>query len=273
LSLYAVFCLAISVFGSSFQVGWHIGVYNAPVTTIQHFFNQTYNNRYGEYMKDETWTTLWSLTNALNPAGGIIGGLASGFVVDYFGRRKALLFANIFTFISGILAVISKPIKSYESLIIGRFFAGIQSGLFLGIIPLYLSEIPSKKLRGITGCLNQLLLATGILVSNVLGIPQTLGTDKLWPYLVGLTFVPMIIHLVFLPFCSETPKFLYIYRNEPEAARKALQRLRGVGYEIEDELSEIKLEMEAQSKTFSYLDFIKNKTLFRALIITMGINF
>lgn len=29
---------------------------------------------------------LWAVTNGLMPAGGMVGGLCSGFVADYFGR-------------------------------------------------------------------------------------------------------------------------------------------------------------------------------------------
>ena len=37
-------------------------------------------------MSNDTFTTLWSITNGLMPLGGIFGGLSSGSVADYFGR-------------------------------------------------------------------------------------------------------------------------------------------------------------------------------------------
>ena len=33
----------------------------------------------------------------------------------------------------------------------GKFFAGIYSGLFTGILPIYLNEISPSNLRGLTG--------------------------------------------------------------------------------------------------------------------------
>lgn len=270
MSGYAALCITIAVLGSSFQVGWHIGVYNVPVRSIQQFFNETYTHRYNKFLTESTWTTLWSIFNSLFPAGGVIGGLASGFVADYFGRKNGLLFVNIFTFVSGILAVISKSIKSYESLIIGRFFAGIQNGLFLGIAPLYLSEIPPKNVRGTIGCLNQLLLAMGILVANILGIHDVLGAESRLPYLLGITFVPMIVHVLFLPWCCETPKYLYINKNNPYEAQKVLKRLRKKGTSIEFELSEIQSEKDTQTKEFLYIDFVNDSNLKNALITTIG---
>lgn len=269
LSLFAKICIAICVIGSSFQYGWHIGVYNIPVKKIQLFFNETYERRYNESMSEETWTSLWSLTNAVNPAGGIIGGLMSGLVADYFGRKRALILINIFTLISGVLAIISKPFHLYETLIAGRFFAGLISGLFMGVAPLYLSEIPPLNSRGKIGSLNQLGLTIGIFVANILGMPQLLGTSTLWPVLVSFTLLPMFIQIIGLPFCVESPKYLFINKKNPEAAYKVLKKLRTVGSNIDDEIKTMKIEMETQIKECTYFDLLKNSTLRKALLITI----
>ncbi len=94
--------------------------------------------------------------------------------------------------VASILNIISKFIYSYETLIIGRFISGkinklifihydefnlsnkkgLFCGLFSGILPLYLSELAPKNLRGTIGTLNQLMIVFGILVTNILGLPQ-----------------------------------------------------------------------------------------------------
>jgi MFS transporter, SP family, solute carrier family 2 (facilitated glucose transporter), member 1 len=261
------------VIGSSFQVGWQIGVYNVPFNTIKSFFNQTSFDRDGNYLSETSWTSLWSLTNALNPAGGIIGGLVSGAVADYFGRKKSLLYINAFTFVAVVLGVISKPVKSFETVIAGRFFAGLLSGLFLGVAPLYLSEIPPKNLRGITGVLNQLTLVIGILFTNIIGLPALLGSSDRWPYLVGIAFIPMIVHIIGIPFCTETPKYIFINKKNPDGARQALLKLRKNTASVDQELNDMKAEMETQTSNVAYLDLVRNKFLFRALVVTIGMLF
>lgn len=221
-------------------------------------------------MSDSTWTSLWSLTNALNPAGGIIGGLVSGAVADFFGRKRSLLLINAFTLVSVLLAVISKPVKSYETVIAGRFFAGVLSGLFLGVAPLYLSEIPPKNLRGITGVLNLFALVIGILFTNIMGLPDVLGSSDRWPYLVGIAFIPMIVHIIGVPFCTETPKYIFINKKDPEGARRALLKLRKNTESVDKELNDMRVEIEAQTSNVSYLDLVKNQFLLKALIVTIG---
>ncbi len=47
-----------------------------------------------------------------------------------------------------------------------------------------------------------------------------LGSIDLWPYLYAITLIPSVVHFFFLPFCVETPKYLFINRNIPIEAEK-----------------------------------------------------
>lgn len=50
---------------------------------------------------------------------------------------------------------------------------------------MYISEIAPLNLRGGLGTVNQLAVTVGLLLSQVLGIEQILGTDEGWPVLLG----------------------------------------------------------------------------------------
>lgn len=52
---------------------------------------------------------------------------------------------------------------------------------------MYISEIAPLNLRGGLGTVNQLAVTVGLLLSQVLGIEQILGTDEGWPILLGNT--------------------------------------------------------------------------------------
>ncbi len=108
-------------------------------------------------------TLLWSTTNGLMPLGGIFGGLFSGLLADYFGRKNALLLINVLVVISGVLNLLSKPLKVYETILASRFVTGLFSGFFTGVLPIYLFEIAPHNLRGIVGTMNQLNIVIGIL--------------------------------------------------------------------------------------------------------------
>lgn len=57
-----------------------------------------------------------------------MGALMTAFVSKRFGRKGGLLASNAIVFLAAALMGASKFAKSYEILIVGRFFAGINSG-------------------------------------------------------------------------------------------------------------------------------------------------
>lgn len=56
---------------------------------------------------------------------------------------------------------------------------------------MYLAEISPLHLRGAVGTIYQLVITISILVSQVLGLPQVLGTEDRWPFLFGKTLLPI----------------------------------------------------------------------------------
>lgn len=91
-----------------------------------------------------------------------------------------------------------------------------------GLIPTYLTEISPSALRGATGVFHQLFITIGILVSQVLGFRQLLGTQKLWQFLLAMPIVPGILgSVLLLLFLNEPPKILLSQNKEPKA-RKGL---------------------------------------------------
>ena len=58
-------------------------------------------------------------------------------------------------------------------------------GLYTGLTPLYNSEIAPVNLRGAIGTVNQLAVTIGMLISQVFGLGEIMGTDDLWPLLLG----------------------------------------------------------------------------------------
>lgn len=100
----------------------------------------------------------------------------------------------------------TKLAESYEMLFFGRFIIGVNCGLNTSLVPMYISEIAPLNLRGGLGTVNQLAVTVGLLVSQVLGIEQILGTNEGWPVLLGLAICPAILQLLLLPVCPESPR-------------------------------------------------------------------
>ena len=92
-------------------------------------------------------------------------------------------------------------------------------GLNTSLVPMYISEIAPLTLRGGLGTINQLAVTVGLLVSQILGVEGLLGTDKGWPYLLGIALFPSVLQLLLLPFCPESPRYLLITKQQEQAAR------------------------------------------------------
>ncbi|GFU26214.1 solute carrier family 2, facilitated glucose transporter member 5 [Nephila pilipes] len=244
LTSHLVFAIAAGAFGSSFQHGYNTGVTNIPQLLIQKFINDTYYERYQEEAGDNTVTFIFSILVSIFCVGGMAGALLTAFVAERFGRKGGLLLNNVFVILAAIFMGSSKAANSYEMLIIGRFFIGFNSGLNAGLAPMYLAEISPLHLRGAVGTIYQLVITISILVSQVLGLPQILGTEDRWPFLFAMTLVPSIFMLVTLPFCPESPKYILITQGRDVSAQKALTWLRGT-IEVHDEMDEMRAEYEA----------------------------
>ena len=67
------------------------------------------------------------------------------------------------------------------------------------------------------GVIYQLALVFGILIANIFGLPLLLGTEKLWPYLMAISYLPAIILYAAAPFMVETPNFIFSNDTKIEA--------------------------------------------------------
>lgn len=140
--------------------------------------------------------------------GGMIGGLACGFVADKIGRKRALLANNLLALIAAAFMTFSKPIGIYYLFVIGRFIIGINAGNFKvfsfirikllglnsGLVPMYLTEVSPINLRGSLGSTNQLLITISILFAQILGLPYIFGSVTLWPYIFGK--IPFLVFII-----------------------------------------------------------------------------
>lgn len=93
--------------------------------------------------------------------------------------------------------------------------------------------------------MHQLGITVGILVSQALSTPSLnlLGSEERWQWLFLVPVVLGLIEVIILPFCPESPSYLYATQRK-EAARAALVRLQSE--DVADQyLGYIKEEIES----------------------------
>uniref|UniRef100_A0A146LZR5 Solute carrier family 2, facilitated glucose transporter member 1 n=1 Tax=Lygus hesperus TaxID=30085 RepID=A0A146LZR5_LYGHE len=249
-----VFTIAAAAFGSAFQHGYNTGVVNAPAALIQKWISQTIdinqtaeiNGTLTENRGSETSqiTVIWSIIVSVFCVGGMIGGSIVGIVADRLGRKMGLIYNNIFVVLAVLCECSAKWLQSYQLIIIGRFFIGLNSGLNAGLVPVYLNEVSPANLKGAVGTVYQFVITISIMISQLLGMESVLGTEGGWPLLFGLTLVPAIIQLITFPICPESPKHILKTTGNELQAKQVLVWLRGT-LDVHSEMEAMKAEHEA----------------------------
>ncbi|EQB79016.1 solute carrier family 2, facilitated glucose transporter member 3 [Camelus ferus] len=264
-----IFAITVATIGS-FQFGYNTGVINAPEVIIKDFLNYTLEDRLDKLPSKELLTSLWSLSVAIFSVGGMIGSFSVGLFVNRFGRRNSMLIVNLLAIAGGCLMGFCKIAESVEMLILGRLIIGIFCGLCTGFVPMYIGEISPTALRGAFGTLNQLGIVIGILVAQIFGLKVIMGTEELWPLLLGFTIIPAVLQCAALPFCPESPRFLLINRKEEENAKEILQRLWGT-QDVAQDIQEMKDESVrmAQEKQVTVLELFRAPSYRQPIIISV----
>ncbi|KAM3876248.1 solute carrier family 2, facilitated glucose transporter member 9-like [Diretmus argenteus] len=256
-------------FGSSFLYGYYVSVVNAPSLFIKNFINKTWIERYEMPVGTETVTLLWSLTVSIMSIGGLFGAIVVKFLVKVLGRRGTLLVNNCFAVVGAVLLASGERAGSFEMLIIGRFILGINGGISLSALPMYLGEISPRHIRGSITQFHNSMINIGVLIGQILGLPEVLGQESRWNFLFAFIALPALLQLSVLPFLPKSPRYLLMEKKDEAGAEKALRRFLGKE-DVNAELEEVQAENRAQKnlQVASVLELLKNRAV-RWQIITV----
>ncbi|NXH36498.1 GTR5 protein, partial [Myiagra hebetior] len=223
----------------------------------------------------EMITLMWSFIVSIYSIGGLLGSSSAGYLSVRFGRKKAMLFANIPALLGAALMGLSRLCGSFEMIIAGRLFSGVCGGK-LAFLPVYAGEISPKKLRGFINVTSTVFLALGKTVARILGLRELLGSQSRWPMLMASCGFPALVQLVALPFFPESPPYLLMHAGDQEGCKKAIRQLWGEGQhqaEIDDIMKE-KATMK-NTKILSVLELVKEPAfrwqLYMIVILTATI--
>ncbi|XP_012683801.2 solute carrier family 2 member 11, like [Clupea harengus] len=232
----------ITGIGGTFQYGFQISVLNSPSTFIKELVNRTCAERYGLALEPWQLSLIWSFIVSIFCIGGLLGSLCAGRMVNTYGRKRCLLLNNLLAISGALLMLLSKKAVSFEMIMAGRFIYGINAGMSLTTHTMYLLECSPKRLRGMLGVTVTTFVSLGKFSGQLLGISELLGTEDLWPWLLGFSGFTGLLQLLMLPLLPESPRYLLLMQGDRQACENAIGRLWGCGQdhsaEVEDMLAE-----------------------------------
>lgn len=195
--------------------------------------------------------------------GAAVGAVSCGPLTDRLGRRGIALAAAV---IFAVGAIGSALTPNVGVLVFFRVVLGLGVGLSSVVVPLYISEISPKQIRGTLTSLYQLLITVGILAAYI--VDYALSWSGAWRWMLGLAVIPAVLMFVGMYFMPETPRWL-VGQGRLDQARGILGRTRSED-EIEEEIGEIQ-DAEKQSQEEAGWRELLESWVRPALIVGVGI--
>lgn len=114
---------------------------------------------------------------------------------------------------------------------------GIGVGISSVVVPMYLSEPAPKEVRGKLTSLMQLRVTTGVFIAYL--VDYALSGAGAWRLTIGIGVIPAVLLMVGIYTQPESPRWLVTRRDDAEAARGVLLKLRGDPQAACEELDQI----------------------------------
>lgn len=216
---------------------------------------------------NETWVLPDTLQGFLVSSvliGAVIGAATNGILADIFGRKKIIMATAVIFILGSILCAFAPNVYV---LILSRIFVGFAVGIVNFVVPLYLSEVSPKNLRGTLVSLYQWAITAGILFSYFINAVFAQAVYN-WRWMLFAGVVPGLVLFIGMCFMSDTPRWL-VSKNRDDEAKKVFSKIEP-DIEPKKEIAEIKetLVDNRQEKTFRL-----KKWMIMPFVVGIGIMF
>ena len=216
---------------------------------------------------NETWVLPDTLQGFLVSSvliGAVIGAATNGVLADMFGRKKIIMATAVIFIIGSIMCAFAPNVYV---LIISRIFVGFAVGIVNFVVPLYLSEISPKNLRGTLVSLYQWAITSGILFSYFINAAFAQAVYN-WRWMLFAGVLPGLILFVGMCLMSDTPRWL-VSKNRDDEAKAVFKKIEP-DVDSDKEIQDIKttLNSEDQDKKFKF-----KKWMIMPFVVGVGIMF
>ncbi|PHH75464.1 hypothetical protein CDD82_4440 [Ophiocordyceps australis] len=231
---YLTLLVAIATLGSM-QFGFHLAELNAPQDVLTcrkaSVWNHVHMSGFPSciQMSEAAFATISSIFTL----GGLVGALCAGPLTSLHGR----LFSMRLTALLYLFGALAESIAlTVPVLAAGRLFSGFAAGASTVVVPLYLNEAAPPPQRGLFGFMTQISVNFGILFAQVLGYFLSSQDAGRWRWILATAAFIATAQGAGLLILPESPAWLATH-GDAHGARRTLQRLRGKGVDIHQEVA------------------------------------
>ncbi|KAL4894950.1 general substrate transporter [Aspergillus ambiguus] len=230
--LAAVLCCGGALFG------YDSGVIGGVLTF------ESFTNSFRFTSEDETRVS--SIAVGIQQAGALVGCLLVWPAANRLGRRMAMMICSLVFCIGVVLEIIDT--HSLPVFYVGRVICGFGVGGAATVIPIYMSEMSPKEIRGRLGSCYQFSFTIGILVSYWIdyGVEFMPSSASQWQIPIGLQLVPGALMGLGMFTMDESVRWL-LARGKTDQAWKSMTWIRaGDGDDVAEEFDAIRHGIEEE---------------------------
>jgi len=187
-----------------------------------------------------------SIAVGIQQAGALAGCFIIWPVTNRWGRKIAMMACSVIFCIGVVLEIIDA--HSLPLFYVGRVVCGLGVGGSATVIPIYMSEMSPKEIRGQLGSCYQLTYTVGILVSYWIdyGVKAMPPAAAQWQIPIGLQLVPGALMGLGMFTLDESVRWLLAHGKTDEAWRSLIWIRAGDSPAVRDEFAEMHRGLEEE---------------------------
>lgn len=201
-----------------------------------------------------------SYLTVITPVTSVAICILPGIIIDKIGRRYSLFLLAVIQLSVCLLSAFSRHIYLFY---FARFLTGVSDAATFAILPVYLGEMLTPKVRGTWGNTMSIMIYLGQFLINAIGGYLTVRTTSLIIMSIPLAF------LFLFPFLPESP-YYYVMKDEPEEAKRVLRKLRripNVDAELKDIEDAIRRQLSEPGSWRSLFQITSNRRAILAAVV------
>lgn len=172
-------------------------------------------------------TNMVGALNGVNSAGAIAGSLFQAWTADYFGRKRTIQLGSVVLIVGGALCAGAVHMAMF---LVGRFIAGMGSGILTCIVPIYQAEVSTAETRGAMVAMTGVMYSMGYSLAGWLGYAcyhvnaSSPNASFAWRFPLAVQVLFPLIVLAGSPWIPYSPRWL-MQQDRREEALSILERL------------------------------------------------
>jgi SP family facilitated glucose transporter-like MFS transporter 3 len=169
--------------------------------------------------------------------------------------------------VGGAMNAMVEILDCFALATIGRLVIGVGSGAGIVVCILIITESAPKEHRGYFGSLPNIFFGLGDVLSLLISLPSLMGTEQLWPWAMaaGCACAPLCLIITLL--YPDSPRYLYLNKNDPAAARRAILAYQGEEYLFETEMDLQREQIASEEQKATLFGLLSRQPERRALFI------